>query len=152
MSKTRGQYVRLFLSKNNTSTPSDVLASAKQLTIHLSASVENITTKDTDSDWVENEVVAVNYDITTNALVRSGQTITSSVAGLELADLEDIHETGTPVKWRIANVSGANNRTIGSIICSGSVVLTQLQINGPNRAVADYNATMQGWGDFTVGS
>lgn len=150
--KTRGQYIRLFLSSDNTTAPTAVLASAKQLTLHLSATVENITTKDTDSDWIENEVTAVNYDISTQALVRSGETITSLVGGKTLADLEDIYEASNPVKWLIANVSGANNRTKGAVICSGSAVITQLTINAQNRAVATYDSQMQGWGDIVVGA
>lgn len=151
MSKTRGQYIRLFLSSDNTTTPNAVLASAKQLSLHLSATVENITTKDTDSDWIENEVTAINYDISTQALIRSGETITSLVNGKTLADLEDIYEASSPVKWFIANVSGDNNRTKGAVICSGSAVLSSLTINAQNRAVANYSAQMQGWGDIVVG-
>jgi hypothetical protein len=29
-------------------------------------------------------------------------------------------------------------------------VLTQLQVNGPNRANADYSATLNGYGDYEV--
>lgn len=152
MGKTKGQYVRLFLSKDNTTAASAVIASAQQLTLHLSATVENISTKDTDSEWIENEVVAVNYDISTESLVRSGETISSSVPGYDLSDLLDIHEAGTPVKWRIANVSGDNNRTIGSIICSGSVVLASIVLNAPNRQTATWTSSMQGWGDIVVGN
>lgn len=152
MSKTRGQYLRLFLSSDNTAAPSKVIAAAKQLTLHLSATVENSSTKDTDSDWIQNEVTAINYDISTNALVRSGEAITSLVQAQDLSSIEDIYETSNPVKWKIANSSGDNNRTAGTAICSGSVVITQLQINAQNRTVATYDSQMQGYGDIVVGS
>ena len=67
-----------------------------------------------------------------------------------LADLETIYENGTPVKWKIANVGGDNNRTASSTIVSGSVVLQTLTINGPNRQNADYTAQLVGYGDYTV--
>ena len=56
------------------------------------------------------------------------------------------------MKWQIANVSGDNQRTKGSVIVSGSVVLAQLSINGPNRQSADYSAQFSGYGDYTVGA
>ena len=149
-SYTKGQFVRLFLGSDNTATPSKPIASAKQLSLHVSLTLESATTKDTDGDWEIQEPTAISYDISTTALVRSNETITSEVAAQTLADVESIHEAGTPVKWQIANVSGANQRTKGAIICSGSAVLTNLTLNGPNRQSADYNAQLTGYGEYTV--
>ena len=149
-SYTKGQFVRLFLGSDNTATPSKPIASAKQLSLHVSLTLESATTKDTDGDWEIQEPTAISYDISTTALVRSNETITSDVAAQTLADVESIHEAGTPVKWQIANVSGANQRTKGAIICSGSAVLTNLTLNGPNRQSADYNAQLTGYGEYTV--
>ena len=149
-SYTKGQFVRLFLGSDNTAAPSTVIAAAKSLSLHVSLTLEDATTKDTAGDWQIQEPTAINYDITTGALVRSGDTITSQVGAKALNDLETIYEAGTPVKWKIANVSGDNNRTASSTIVSGSVVLTQLTINGPNRQNADYTAQLNGYGEFTV--
>ena len=149
---TKGQFIRLFLSSDNTNTPVAVLASAKTLSLHVSVTVENSTTKDTDGDWVINEPTAINYDISTNALVYSGETITSSVEGKTLADLEDIYEASQPVKWQIANVSGYNQRTKGSVLFSGSAVISSLAINAQNRAVSTYDTTLNGYGDINVGA
>ena len=147
---TKGQFVRLFLSSDNTAAPSTVIAAAKSLSLHVSLTMEDATTKDTTGEWQIQEPTALNYDISTGALVRSGDTITSAVGAKSLADLETIYETGTPVKWKISNVSGDNNRTASSTIVSGSVVLTQLTINGPNRQNADYTAQLNGYGEYTV--
>ena len=149
---TKGQFIRLFLSSDNTTAPAAVLAAAKQLSLHISLSLEDATTKDTDGEWLIQDPTELSYDITTNALVRSGETITSSVGGKSLNDIETIYMNGTPVKWQIANVSGANNRTKGSVIVSGSALLTQLQINAAVRSNATYDATLNGYGDYTVGS
>jgi len=149
-SYTKGQFVRLFLSSDNTAAPSTVIGAAKTLSLHVSLTLEDATTKDTAGDWQIQEPTALSYDISTGALVRSGETITSQVGAKGLTDLETIYEAGTPVKWKIANVSGDNNRTASSTIVSGSVVLTQLTINGPNRQNADYTAQMNGYGDYTV--
>ena len=149
-SYTKGQYVRLFLGSDNTAAPSTVIAAAKSLSLHVSLTLEDATTKDTADDWQIQEPTALSYDISTGALVRSGETITSQVGAKSLADLETIYEAGTPVKWKIANVGGDNNRTASSTIVSGSVILTQLTMNGPNRQNADYTANLNGYGDYTV--
>ena len=149
-SYTKGQFVRLFLGSDNTAAPSTVIAAAKSLSLHVSLTLEDATTKDTAGDWQIQEPTALSYDISTGALMRSGETITSQVGAKSLADVETIYENGTPVKWKIANVGGDNNRTASSTIVSGSVILTQLTLNGPNRQNADYTANFNGYGDYTV--
>lgn len=151
-SYTKGQYVRLFLSNNNSTAPSKVIAAAKQLSLHVAMSMESATTKDTTGDWDIQEPTALSYDITTNALVKSGETITSSVSAQALSDIEAIFEASEPVKWQIANASGANQRTKGAVIASGSVVVSSLTLNGPNRQNADYTAQLSGYGTYTVGA
>ena len=151
-SYTKGQFVRLFLSSDNTTTPAAVIAAAKQLSLHVSLTLEDATTKDTTGDWQVQEPTGLTYDISTTALMRSGDTITSGVGGKTIADLEDIYEASNPVKWQIANVSGANQRTKGAVIASGSVIIATLTLNGPNRQNADYTANLNGYGAYTVGS
>lgn len=149
---SKGQFVRLFLGSDNTTTPAKVIAAAKQLSMHVSVQLENNTTKDTDGGWQLQEPTGISYDITSNALVKSADTITSAVAGQELEDIVSIYEAGTPVKWQITNVSGDNQRTKGTVLASGSALLTQLSISAQNRAVATYNAQLTGYGDYTVGA
>lgn len=149
---TKGQYVRLFLGSDNTATPAKVIASAKSLSLHVSMSMEDATTKDTTGDWQVQEPVGLSYDISTSALMRSGDTVTSSVQGNSLADVMSIYEASEPVKWQIAAVSGANNRDKGAVIASGSVVITSLTLNGPNRQNATYDAQLNGYGIYTVGA
>lgn len=151
-SYTKGETVRLFLGSDNTTTPAAVIAAAQQLSLHVSMQMENASTKDTDSDWDIQEPTGLSYDISTTALVRSGETISSAVAGKSVADLISIYEASTPVKWQIANVSGDNHRTKGSVIASGSVVVTQLTLNAQNRQNATYSAQLTGWGAYTVGA
>lgn len=149
---TKGQFVRLFLGSDNTTTPAKVIAAAKQLSLHVSLGMEDATTKDTTGDWQIQEPTSLSYDISTTALIRGGDTITSAVAAQALSDIEAIYEASNPVKWQIANVSGANQRTKGAIIASGSVVISTLTLNGPNRQNADYTAQLSGYGTYTVGA
>lgn len=147
---TKGQFVRLYLGSDNSAVPSRILAACKSLSMHVSMTLESATTKDTTGDWDVQEPTALSFDISSNALVRSADTITSTVQGQDLASIEDIYEAGTPVRFQIANTSGANNRTKGAIICSGSVVITQLTLNAPNRQNATYDTQLTGYGIYTV--
>ena len=140
---TKGQFVRLVVMDN--STPA-VIAAAKELSLHLSLTLEDSTTKDTAGDWQVQEPTAINYDISTNALVESGETITSSVDGYGLSDLMTLYEAGQPFGWEIANTSGDNNRTIGTVIAQGNALLTTLTVNAPNRQAATYTAQLTGYG------
>jgi hypothetical protein len=151
-SYTKGQFVRLFLGSDNSTVPAKVIAAAKTLQVHVSVQLEDATTKDTDGTFQVQEVTGISYDITTNALVRSGDVITSSVQAQDLSSIESIHESESPVKFQIANVSGANQRTKGSVLMSGSVIVSSLSINAANRQNATYDATLTGYGDYTVGS
>lgn len=148
----KGQAVRLFLGSDNTVTPERVVASAKSLSVHVSMSLENSTTKDTDGDWQTQEPTALAFDISTSALVRSGDTITSTVQGQSFTDVQDIYEASAPVKFQIAEVSGANNRTKGNVMMSGSVVITSLNIQAGNRQSVTYDASLSGYGIYTVGA
>jgi len=148
---TKGQFVRLFLGSDNTATPAKVIASAKSLSLHVSLSLEDATTKDTDGNWQVQEPTGISFDISSNALVRSGDVITSTVQGQALADLMDVYEASDPVKFQIANVSGANQRTKGAVIVEGSVVITALNISAQNRQNATFDATLTGYGEYTVG-
>ena len=148
---TKGENVRLFLGSDNTATPSRVVAGARTLSIHCSLTLEDATSKDTDGNWIVQEATELAWDISSGALVRSGDNITSSVQAQGLAEIEAIKEAGNPVKCFVANTSGANNRTLGAIILSGSVIVSQLTINGP-LGTADYTTQLNGYGPYTVGA
>lgn len=151
-SYTKGQFVRLFLAINELPSTPMPIAAAKSLSLHVSLTLEDATTKDTEGEWQIQEPTGLSYDISTSALMRSGETITSSVSARTIADIENVYENGLPVDWKIANVGGANNRTATTTIVSGKVIVSSLTMNGPNRQNATYDATLTGYGDYTVGS
>lgn len=149
---TKGQFVRLFLGSDNTTMPNSVIAYARQLAFHVSVQMEVATTKDTTGDWQIQEPVGYSYDITSSALVRSGESITSTVAGKTLADIEDIYEASVPVRFIIGNTGGPNNRQMLNPIVKGSVVVTNLQLTAANRQSAEYQTTLNGFGDYELGN
>lgn len=149
-SYTKGQFVRLFLS--DTSNPALVVAGAKTLQLHISMSLEDATTKDTPGTWQVQEPTGLSYDISTNALVASNETITSAVGGQTLGTLMDFYESSTLLYWQIANTSGDNQRTKGSVIVSGQARIGSIAVNAANRQVATYDTQLSGYGDYTVGA
>lgn len=145
---TKGQFVRLFITNDEQM----VIAAAKGLTFHVSVQLETSTTKDTEGMWAVQEPVGLSYDISSNALVRSNDNIASSVPGASAGDMQDLIVQGATVPFQIANVSGSNNRTKGTILVSGNALITSFELSAPNRQVASYTVQMQGYGDYTVGA
>lgn len=145
---TKGQFVRLFITNGEQM----AIAAAKGLTFHVSVQLETSTTKDTVGMWTVQEPVGLSYDISSNALVKSNETITSSVLGASAADMQNLIQEGATVPFQIANVSGDNNRTKGTVLVSGNALITNFELNAPNRTVASYTVQMQGYGDYTVGA
>ena len=143
----RGQYIRLLLA--TAANPTAVIAAAKQMSLHGSATVEDSSTKDTTGDYTEQEVTGLSYDITGNAqLLTSNDPLATgaNTAGGMLAKLQD-----TPLYWRICIMEGDNNRTIVSTICSGQAKLTQWSLQGQNKQVATFNYTLTGFGPIVPG-
>lgn len=149
-SYTKGQFVRLFLS--DVSNPALVIAGAKTLSLHVSLQLEDATTKDTDGTWAVQEPTGLTYDFSTNQLVDSGETITSSVNGQTMASIMEYYEASDLLYWQVANVSGANQRTKGNVIVSGQCRISSITINAANRQVATYDTSFAGYGEYTVGS
>lgn len=147
-SYTKGQFMRLFLS--STANPALVVAGAKTLSLHVGITLVDATTKDTDGDFVVQEPTELSYDISSGALIDSGESISSTVNGQSLSSLMSNYENEDLMYWQIAAVSGDNNRTKGSVIVSGQCYITQLDINAANRQAGEYTSRLTGDGDYTV--
>lgn len=149
----KGQHLRLVITDSSSNA---VVALAKDLTIHFSASTENSTTKDSSDGtgvvWDEFEVTQRSGDIQFGALVGVGTDGGDPVGGLSFADW--IGKFGdTPINWKVAFVSGANNRTIGKELCHGQGKLSGLSANPQaGQATVTYNGTLNMYGAVTVGT
>lgn len=133
---------------------SNYIGLATDLTLHLSATTEDSTTKDTTDttgQWTEFDVTGRSGDINFSALVAVLTGDTTDVNGKYLADFIDA-VSDTVVDWKIIFVSGNSNRTAGKTLCSGKGKLTNLQISAQNRQKASYSGTLNLFGPVTVGS
>ena len=144
----RGQYIRLLLAPANYT--QEVVAVAKQLTLHGTAQTEESSTKDTTGDDLEFEVTSLGYEITGSALVLAeGDTLLSgSVSFREFVDLLK----NQLLNWKICVMEGTNNRTIVEEICHGQAKLTNLQAQAPNKQNTTYNYTLAGYGPLVPGT
>lgn len=145
----QGQYIRLFLAYDNDPGDYAVIAAATDLSLHISATVEASTTKDDgDGLWVSNEVTGLSYDISSSALVVSeaDDNDLNTVIGY----FETDGDADTSHAWTIAEVSGDDNRTLGSIICSGQAIPTSLQVNAANRQNSTLSISLQGTGSIST--
>lgn len=151
----KGQHLRLIIEDTST-TPAlaTFVAMSTDLTLHFSATTEDSTTKDsTDTNglWNESEVTARSGDIQFSALVAIDTTASVGGTSQYLEDFID-KVSDTPISWKIVFVSGANNRTVGKILCSGQGKLTNLQVSAQNRQKTTYSGTVNIYGPVTVGT
>ena len=143
----KGQHLRLFIKDGQNY---DVIAMSTNLTLHGSATTENSTTKDTTDgadgvSWDEFEVTQRSADIQFSALIAAG----TDSAAKTLADIES-GVSDAQIDWEIALASGANNRTKGTVICSGKGKITNMQATGQVGQNAAYSGTINVFGPMAV--
>lgn len=143
----KGQLLRLLIGEAANALA--VIGAAKDMTLHTSSAIEESSTKDTTGDWLEHEVTGLSYDITSSQMVLTDD---DTLLSNGVHTLESLYAAGTKVYWKIANVSGTNNRTVGAVIASGSGYIQQLTINAQNKQKATAQFSLTGYGEMTIGS
>lgn len=143
----KGQHLRLFIVDG---TSNYVIALSTEVTLHLSASTENSTTKDTSDPasgpvWDEFELMQRSGDIQFSALVAAG----TDDAAKTLDDIES-GVNDDQIDWQIALASGENNRTKGTVICQGKGKIVNMQATGQVGQNASYTGTINIYGPVTV--
>ena len=146
----KGQHLRLVIVEGSGTPTSRVVALSTDMTLHLSATTEDSTTKDssdTNGSWNEYDVTQRAGDISFNALVGVG----TDAGGLSFADFLD-KVNDSLINWKVCMASGDNNRTLGKTVCSGQGKLTNIQASAQNRQKATYSGTINIYGPVTVGA
>lgn len=148
----KGQHLRLLISAEEGSSAEYLfIGLATDLTFHLSASLEDSSTKDSSDTngniWQENEVTARTGDIQFGGLVSTG----TDTAAKKFKDIID-GVNDDVVYWKIAAVSGANNRVVGKTICSGEGKISNCTADAQVGQRATYSGTLNIYGPVTVGN
>lgn len=121
------------------------IAMATSCTFHVSAQLEDSSTKDSTGDWQEQEVTGLSWDASTDSLV----TLTDNGANGELpVDLLSLIINKTSVTLTFDQTSGTNNRTgtNSAIKRSGTAYVTDYSLTAPNRQNSTLTVQFTGTG------
>ena len=121
------------------------IAMSTSAQFHISAELQDSSTKDSTGDWQEQEVVGLSWDASCDALV----TLTDNGSNGELAtDLMSVMINKTPVTLTFDQTAGTNNRTgqNATIKRSGSAYISDIQITAQNRQNSTFTVQFQGTG------
>ena len=121
------------------------IAMSTSAQFHISAELQDSSTKDSTGDWQEQEVVGLSWDASCDALV----TLTDNGSNGELAtELMSVMINKTPVTLTFDQTAGTNNRTgqNATIKRSGSAYISDIQITAQNRQNSTFTVQFQGTG------
>ena len=138
MSTIKGQNLRVMVGGK-------CIAMATSCTFHVSAQMEDSSTKDSTGDWQEQSVVGLSWDAQTDSLV----TLTDNGSNGELPqDLLSLIINKTAVTLTFDQTTGTNNRTgtNSAIKKSGQAFINDVQITAANRQNSTLSVQFTGTG------
>lgn len=141
MSTIKGQNLRILVGGK-------CVAMATSCTFHVSAQLEDSSTKDSVGDWQEQEVTGLSWDAQTDSLV----TLEDNGTNGELPqDLFDIIINKTKVTLTFDQTAGANNRVgqNSAIKRTGEAYVTDVTITAQNRQNSTFSAKLTGTGPLS---
>lgn len=144
MATIKGENLRIFLHNPGDLQRGTCIAAATNCTVHIALQVQEDTTKDNESDWVENEAVGVNWEVDVEALVvtdgEGGRTVNDLVVGM----VYDVSFT------RTLGAAGEKNRDRADSLINmdGQAILSDLTINSQVGQFATYTAKLTGNGEL----
>lgn len=124
------------------------IAMATSCQFHISAQLEDSSTKDSTGDWQEQEVTGLSWDASTDSLV----TLVDNGTNGELpADLMSLIINKTLVTLTFDQTAGTNNRTgqNATIKRSGQAYLTDYSLTAANRQNSTLTCQFQGTGPLS---
>lgn len=121
---------------------------ATAATFHVSAQLEDSSTKDSVGDWQEQEVTGLSWDAQTDSLV----TLEDNGTNGELPqDLLGLIINKTKVTLTFDQTAGANNRVgqNSAIKRTGEAYVTDVTITAQNRQNSTFSAKFTGTGPLS---
>jgi hypothetical protein len=141
MATIKGQNLRVMVGGK-------CIAMATSCTFHISAQVEDSSTKDDANDFANNEVTGLSWDAQTDSLV----TLTDNGVNGELpTDLMSLIINKTKVTLTFDQTAGTNNRTgqNSAIKRSGQAYLTDYSLSAQNRQNSTLSCQFTGTGPLS---
>ena len=142
MATIKGQNLRMFLDDDY------AVAAATSCQVHLQMEASESSTKDTDSDWQDNEVTGMSWDCQADALVVEKPEGDGSAAYLD--DFQYYMENREPVKVSFGMAGGTKNRAQQGMLLEGNAFITDLQITAQNRQNSVVSVKLQGVGELSI--
>lgn len=124
------------------------IAMATSCTFHVSAQLENSSSKDDTGDWQNQEVTGLSWDASTESLV----TLTDNGANGELPqDILSLIINKTKVTLTFDQTNGTNNRTgmNSAIKKTGQAFVTDVNITAQNRQNSTCSVNFTGTGPLS---
>ena len=141
MSTIKGQNLRILVGGK-------CIAMATSCTFHVSAQLEDSSTKDSVGDWQEQEVTGLSWDAQTDSLV----TLEDNGTNGELPqNLLDLILNKTKVTLTFDQTAGANNRVGQNSVLkrTGEAYLTDATATAQNRQNSTFQAKFTGTGPLS---
>ena len=126
----KGQNLRIFIGAK-------CVAFSTSCTYHLSANLEDNSTKDTEGNFQKQEVTGLAGDISCDALY----SVTTDPTGVNGVDALDMVLAGQEVTVKFSGTEGTKNAVGVNYTCQALV--NDISINAPNRQTVSYTIQMQ---------
>ena len=143
MATIKGQNLRVMVGGK-------CIAMATSCTFHVSAQLEDSSSKDSTGDWQEQEVTGLSWDASTDSLVTLTD-ISGRTDGELPQDLLSLIISKTPVTLTFDQTAGTNNRTgqNSAIKKSGQAYVTDVNITAQNRQNSTISVQFTGTGPLS---
>lgn len=143
MGVIKGQNLRIKLGTK-------YVAFATSCTVHVSAQLEESSTKDSTNGWQKQEITGMNWDISVDALY----SVDTDATGVNGVDALDLILAQQQIDVEFTQAAGEKNRvpSSGDIKYSGKAWVNDVSVNAPNRQNTTYTLQATGDGELTKGS
>lgn len=130
----KGQNLRILIGS-----PAKCVAFSTSCTYHLSATLEDSSTKDDAGGFQKQEVTGMAGDISCDALY----SVDADANGVNGEDALDLLLAGQEVDVEFSATTGDKNRTATGTKYSCKALVNDISINAPNRQNVTYSIQMQ---------
>ena len=137
--KIKGQNLRIFIGEK-------CIAAATSCNIHIGTSLEDASTKDSTSDWDEEDLTGKSWDGSSDALVVIDP---EDADGLQAFDAASM--IGTIVNIKFCQTEGEKNRSkvVSGKELSGSAYINDFHLTAGNKAKSTYTIQLTGDGPLS---
>jgi hypothetical protein len=130
----KGQNLRILIGS-----PAKCVAFSTSCTYHLSATLEDSSTKDDAGGFQKQEVTGMAGDISCDALY----SVDADASGINGTDALDMLLAGQEVDVEFSATTGDKNRTATGTKYTCKALVNDISINAPNRQNVTYSIQMQ---------